>query len=184
MDGNSFDAMTRLLGSARSRRRALQVLTGAMMTAVLVVPGSPVSAQPVQSLCLPGAASCRTGSQCCSGVCKKKRHKRRGRCTSLGPFAANCPPVNSCLSDDADWFCEAGGGGGVCIAGVNGEPFCVSMTACTVPPGPPICASDVDCGAAHIFGPEFAHKGKCLPCANPACAGDVMCALYAGDKPR
>jgi hypothetical protein len=184
VDLQRFDAITRSIGSARSRRQALVMLAATMVAAPFAGGARLVAAEPKQSLCLAGGKPCKNGGQCCSRRCKKKRGKRNGRCVGLGPFAANCPQVDSCISGEADWFCQAGSGGGVCISGNAGQPFCVSRTACTVPPGDPICATDADCGPAHIFGPEFANKGKCLACDQPGCAGGVMCALYAGDAPR
>ena len=97
MEQHRFDAFARALAGSRSRRETVSLLiavAGFLALEPIAIPG----AQAQGKSCLTGDERCRRGSQCCSGECKKKRRKngkrrKRGKCVSLGQFAANCPPT-------------------------------------------------------------------------------------------
>jgi hypothetical protein len=100
MHQHRFDAFARALAGLRSRRETVSLL-GAVVGLLTLEPIAIPGANAQGEICLTGDERCRRGSQCCSGECKKKRRKKgkkknRGRCVSLGQFAANCPPTDVC----------------------------------------------------------------------------------------
>ena len=93
MDAGTFDLLTRCLGRRGALRAALGLigLGGAMAVA------DDAAAGPTIEFC--GAktrgARCRRGRQCCSGRCKRKKGKNKGRCR-CSPLGARCATPGDC----------------------------------------------------------------------------------------
>jgi hypothetical protein len=130
MDGTRIDALARTVG-----RR------GAVATLLALLGGGLVSLLDADSAVLAGGgicgkkrkgARCRRNTQCCSGRCKRKKNKKRGRCrcSRIGAACSAasdcCPPafVNAILP-----ACEGPGS---------------QTTVCCMPPGA-ACVSDTHC---------------------------------------
>lgn len=170
-----FDAFARAWVGSRSRREAVRLLgaVGLQTLEHVAIPGAKAQGE----ACLTGGERCRRGSQCCSGECKKKRRKnggrkKRGKCVSLGPFAANCPPTDACNLSEVTAECNVGGVVGTCTVAPGGA-FCSNTARCDT--NEAVCSTDADC-AALLEHPD----AKCFPCGEP-CFGNVVCVLYAGD---
>lgn len=182
MDDRRFDAIAQELTGTTPRRTVVRLFAALILGVIPARSARAGAPDGGASTCRPAQERCQRGNQCCSGVCKKtrgkgrKRRKKKGTCTSLGPFAANCPPVTTCSFDPESPECQVGDVEGRCTVTASGEPFCARVSTCFG--NEPICQTDEDCFEDH--GPD----AKCLPCPdNPVanCHGDVMCAVYAGD---
>lgn len=179
MSQRRIDEIARLVATPGSRRRVVSLLAAAAWgTAGLYRQVRPALAGR-ESGCRAGGVPCRSNGQCCSGRCRLrrggKRGRKRGRCESLGPFAADCPKVTTCSDGSEAVHCRVGGIDGLCTVSASGAPFCEGSKAC-IAGSNPICASDEDC-AVVMSNPA----AKCLPCPGSSCGGEVMCAVYLGD---
>jgi hypothetical protein len=179
MHQHRFDAFARALVGSRSRRETVSLL-GAVAGLLALEPIAILGTQAQGEICLTGDERCRRGSQCCSGECKKKRRKngkkKRGKCVSLGQFAANCPPTDVCnlsIPPNDQTECHVGDVIGTCTVSPSGGAFCARTSQCNT--GQAICSTDADC-AAELEHPD----AKCFPCGQP-CFGNVACVIYAGD---
>ena len=105
MDGNRFDALSRAMAVAGSRRRVIRALAGiAAGGAVASLEVDQAGARP--ALCRPGGRYCTWNHQCCNNICRiGKRYPWRTRnvcectapdgwcgnvCTKLGTDKRNC----------------------------------------------------------------------------------------------
>ena len=180
MQQHRFDAFVRALAGSRSRREIVSLL-GAVVGLLTLEPIAIPGAQAQGETCLTGDERCRRGSQCCSGECKKKRRKngkkrKRGKCASLGQFAANCPPTDVCnlsIPPNDQTECHVGDVIGTCTVSPSGGAFCASTSRCSTVEV--VCSTDADC-VELLEHPD----AKCSPCGSP-CFGNVACVIYAGD---
>ncbi len=161
MDGERFDALTRVLGTGgRSRRGAFRLLTGGLVAGGL----SGLGPQEAAAACVAAGKKCRPGQRCCSGArctgsrcaCKPGR-KRCGKVCRQCCTGADCPSgacrKGRCLpascadgrrnGDETDVDC-----GGSCPPCADGK----------------VCAGNGDCAGGHCCG------GTCR-----ACCGDGDC---------
>jgi len=69
MDSDRFDALTRLLTSARSRRHTLSVLSGLAVGGLM----SALGATPALAGLRTGGSPCARGTQCASGLCRNPK---------------------------------------------------------------------------------------------------------------
>jgi hypothetical protein len=95
MDPTHFDAVTRLVG----RRGIVRGLLGfaALAGATVILP-HPATAL---TFCIdrPKNAPCKKNGQCCSGRCKKRKGRRKGKCR-CGGFQAECSVDTDCCGHD------------------------------------------------------------------------------------
>jgi hypothetical protein len=137
MEDTRFDALTRQIGYAVSRRTVLSVLGGAIPGLIVHHALGSERKDAVQAeRCTPPGKKCTTSGQCCSHQCAgKKKHKK---CT-------DCKVRQCQVGMDAcgDYQCRCPGNG-FCVTTLSDDSFCFSEGAC-VP-----CASDGECNT--IFG--------------------------------
>ena len=73
MDPRRFEALTRQIATASSRRSAAKVLTGALVAPVLVHLGREEAKAGLPIVhCKPPGKKCDNDQRCCSGRCKKR----------------------------------------------------------------------------------------------------------------
>jgi hypothetical protein len=117
MDADRFDALSRALTTAPSRRKTLGALLGALLASALpgFSPDTRAAARKrngrdvgAATHCLPpGAKPCKKGSQCCSGRCKKKKKK----CLDCATGTTYCASQEACVdSAQFDTLCTDDGG--------------------------------------------------------------------------
>ncbi|HEU5433560.1 MAG TPA: tail fiber domain-containing protein [Thermomicrobiales bacterium] len=102
MDSDRFDTWTRRLAGARSRRAALALLGAAALTEAL--PADPGVAG---GLCALKGGSCRTGADCCSGRCHRRRGARHGHCRCSRNAGTACLTAADCCVKH-DLMCVVG----------------------------------------------------------------------------
>ena len=187
MDGEQFDVMTRLWGTA-SRRQLLRTFVAAGVGGVLGLPGPDEAA----AKCGIVGAKCKT-RRCCTGArCKHRRCTCKvnhvdcdgdGRCEDLQTDVANCGgcgitcaagnacnegqctcvPLQGICSDAAQ--CCGQPGSVDCRPGCNhGFPACCALSA--------PCTSDCDC--CGIAGCDL-RSGHCVCAIDNPCRGDFEC---------
>jgi hypothetical protein len=150
MDERRFDNLSRILGSAETRRRALKMLGGSGLAVLL----ARLSVGESGAACRKAKKSCRRDGQCCSGRCKKGRCKGNAKAV-----------VNECVGAEPGTPTPcAGGNGCFCVTTITGEPFCGNAGDCSG------CSADADCDA--ITGPGSA----CIPgkCGKNVCAAPCL----------
>jgi hypothetical protein len=125
MEHQTFDRLTRLVGTAASRRTALGAL---LAGALLGVTARGAAAAP----CANGKQTCGVGKECCPGKCFVSCDGTREFCCtgtdrSTGVERERIICGNTCCLDDgSDDPCEApgcsrGGPGQVCLEGIAGS---------------------------------------------------------------
>lgn len=132
MDDGGFDALAKVLGRRRLVRAALLgVGLGGAATVAAGRRGATAQAEFCQEK--PRGSRCRRGGQCCSGRCKRKKGKQRGKCL-CGRLRAPCASDGDCCLPAASTpfapVCEH--------IGLSDERVC-----CSLPLGP--CAVAEDC---------------------------------------
>jgi hypothetical protein len=93
MDATTFDLLTRVLG----RRAAVRAALGLVGLGGAVAGTDNAAAGPTIAFCeaKTKGARCRRGRQCCSGRCKRKKGKHKGRCR-CSPLGARCATLDDC----------------------------------------------------------------------------------------
>lgn len=174
MDDHRFDTMTKRIAAVSSRRSLLGGLAGGALAALL---GRAAAGQEAArggggrptGRCLGEKKECRRGAQCCSGVCKGKRGKKKcrrapgqGTCTTDRNVCAVGNPGIGC---NGDFACA-------CAVTTGGTAFCGSLfgDSCAA------CASGADC-----VGLGFPAGSACIPvggdCEDCPAAGGTKCLL-------
>jgi hypothetical protein len=190
MDGARFDALTKTLGTAHSRRTLTRLLAGLSLGGVLSALGSDEAAAALRI----GGTGCSTGGQCKTGQCVG------GRCSCSRKFPNCKQPTNPCKEATCNFstkHCVVGpgsddidcGGGKTCCDGrcVNtqtNEAYCGSCdNGCTgndacqrgtcFPRS--ICPANADiCVAPNIE----CHKPDTTPCeCVTSTEGNTFCAV-------
>jgi hypothetical protein len=169
MDSSAFDRLTRSLTASPSRRAAVHLLAGLLVTGpwrgVDDAPGALAKRKKrkkkkKQKLvfnafgCVDVGQACRGNSaNCCSGICQGTAPKKGKKDTS------RCLAHNEGVCQDGDDFCQGTtvncGSPGVCVRTTGNGSFCGKGATCTV------CSKDTDCDEAE-FGPGVA----CIVCVN------------------
>lgn len=90
----TLDAVARSLAAPAPRRRLAAAL------ALLLAP-----AGTARAACLEPGATCKKGTACCSGACKKKKGKKQGRCAPCPDPFFYCPPEGKCVADTPPGSC-------------------------------------------------------------------------------
>ncbi|HEY7034765.1 MAG TPA: hypothetical protein VH482_25725 [Thermomicrobiales bacterium] len=172
MDGSRFDALTRLLSIAGSRRRLIAGLAAGAFGLVGAERAEAVACRTPGSLC-------RENANCCSGVCgpKDRTGRRTCRCrTGADCAAAGASPQRLC----ADGLCVACPSGDVCAGGVcpPGDVCAGGACTCTADAAParPPCGADPACCACLITagcGPACANHA--INCTSDLCSDFQNC---------
>jgi hypothetical protein len=175
MDGQRFDALTRVMAAGTTRRSALRAIAG-LATGIVSRRGARAKAQ---ATCpLPGEA-CSGSNLCCEGtVCLN------GTCCSFDGDSCNGVPSNCCSG-----ICDVGGSG-LCVQACiqeghhcgNPGDFCCEGLICNETS----CVSPDTCLA---LGEEcFQDRDCCDPnicsenlCSSPDCGGDGVGCEDSGD---
>ncbi len=109
MSNDRFDAMLTALARARTRREMLAAV------AVASAAGGALDATPstAQSNGCRGVTSrCKRNGQCCSGRCRTRRGKKKGRCR-CSTQGKRCLDTRDCCDGEDDLVCD----GGFCVPG-------------------------------------------------------------------
>ncbi len=178
MDDVRFDALTKRLATAASRRQLITLLGGGLAAALGVVPERAHA----------GAKNC--------GVCNDLRPGERGRCTSScaqsGGFPAGCTDVKQlCRSTSGTYTCCVGGercvGGACAPASLGLGDACTDDAQCInaggLESGKTFCSSNRCCPTCNDPNPTVAVccvannaagcTTDCECCGTAACVGGV-----------
>jgi hypothetical protein len=173
MDAHRFDALARALAPGATRRHVLGGLLGVGLGGGAARPPDAATAEKRRRRvrrnafgCVNVGGFCKNAGQCCSGVCRGKKGRKRCRAHDTGGCAAGQRDVN-CGGQDVPCT-SAAGHAGVCETTTGNAPYCASGLW-IVP-----CATDREC--RRYCGPRAA----CLRCGyysagQPTCAGPEAC---------
>lgn len=121
MDPQRFDALlTKLAEEPRSRRGALRIVAATALAGLLARAGQ----QPAAAVCKQNRKPCDHGKQCCSGVCRGPRDRKKCR---PAPGQGTCTiEKNACLQGEDSAVTGCGTLGTVCFCWVTarGASFC------------------------------------------------------------
>jgi hypothetical protein len=153
MDGFQFDAWTRrCLDVAASRR---QTLIGVLLGACFLRQGTEVgSAGPG---CKNVGKPCQKKKDCCSGICKGKKGKKKCKAHDSG----GCQPTADTCGQDIDCTTSTGEMG-TCFTTTGNAGYCANDGGCSP------CTRDADCKP--LCGPQAACV-RCTYCLAGACFG-------------
>jgi hypothetical protein len=158
MDTLRFDSVTRRLSVSASRRQTLAALALAALGRFGL--GDEAAAGPG---CKDVGATCKEATQCCSGLCKGKKGRKRCKAHDTGGCqAGQASPVCKVGGQYVDCTTSAGKNG-FCQTTTGNAAYCVAGGTCMA------CTEDADC--RQVCGPRAA----CIACAG-ACAGGTLCA--------
>ncbi len=155
LDASRFDALTRVFGATRSRRQTLAALTLGALALAKSAEGS--TAGPG---CKDVNAKCQKANDCCSGICKGKKGKKKCKAHDASTCLAG---QNSCgIKEDIACRTTAGVKGS-CFTTTGNAPYCGADGDCFA------CTKDADCKAA------FGQQAACIDCADCPETGNVAC---------
>jgi hypothetical protein len=117
VDADRFDELAVSLTAGR-RAVVRRVLVGAV--AALVARGG--TAKAGAPLCGDKGAPCKQKTECCSGKCKKKQGKKKGKCQACPSGTIACPSLGACQGCCGDGDCPTG------VSCVSGACDCPSKT--------------------------------------------------------
>lgn len=157
MDCKCFDRLTRAASSLLSRR----AIAGVIGLGTLALPSLVDASKKRKNKkkikrndfgCVSVGKFCKNGGQCCSGICKGKKGKKKCKAHDRGGCQAG-QSVPTCGGAE-EVLCTTGAGvGGQCITTTGNAGYCYAVAACAE------CSKDADCEA--ICGEGAA----CFPCA-------------------
>jgi hypothetical protein len=185
MDGSTFDALTRILGVARSRRGALAGLATALGMAELLrwesdarTGGRKKKRKPRKKRrtplqfnafgCLNVGSPCRGNDElCCSGLCEGKAPRKgkrdRSRCIAHGERGCLAGQMLTGCGGSTVPCTTITGQQGACQTTTGGAGYCTGDGQCRA------CRKDADCRA--FCGPEAA----CILCPAAVCVQGTQC---------
>jgi hypothetical protein len=156
MDVHRFDALTRRLAAASSRRTLLTGLAVLGSTIEFVL-GERASAKKGKKRkkvkrntfgCVNVGRFCKQDSQCCSGICQGKLGKKKCKAHDTGSCQAG---QDSCLGPSVSC-----GMGRNCFRTTGNASFCTAVAGTCFP-----CNRDPDCPEE-----EFGPRAACVVCAS------------------
>lgn len=156
MDASRFDRWTRALGLAVSRR---QTTLGLLLGAIVAARGEEAVAGPG---CKNAGKKCKRAKDCCSGVCKGKKGKKKCRSHDAGGCKAGAVEA-FCGGADVDCTTSSGASGN-CNTTTGQAGYCSASGVCVD------CKKDADC--RDICGA----KAACVTCAACTTTGNRGCA--------
>jgi hypothetical protein len=171
MDATRFDNLTRSLQRLAPRRAALSVLGGSLAALLPRLGRDDASAKKNRKKskkkvkfndfgCVNVGSLCKNNGQCCSGICKGKKGKKK----------CKAHDQSTCLAGQT----ACGGAVIDCVTPLGQQGFCETTTGnagyCQVDGGCFACTKDADC--VPFCGPEAA----CIVCEN-GCEeeGNTLC---------
>ncbi len=171
-----FDGLTRSLASVPSRRDVLRGLAGAgLELGAARLPGVVAAgetrrkvkkARPNAFGCLDVGNRCKNADQCCSGLCRGKRGKRRCRAHNTEGCTAGAPPH---ICDLGNRPCTSSlGDPGFCQTTTGKAGYCAAGGMCHA------CTTDAECRTAQ--GGQFGPLAACVRCAGCTLTGGTACA--------
>ena len=165
METKRFDALTRSLTGPGSRRVALRLLSAPIIASgVALLRIRLAEATHTPGACRHNGVRCTTGSECCSGRCKRKRGTTK-------KFCRQAPDQGICTIEDnicgtRTTACDAAGTAAcACFVTTRGQSFCGDLNAGTCVN----CTSDADC--VNRSGGQAGDR--CIAANPPACCPDV-----------
>jgi hypothetical protein len=163
MDGKRFDAWVQGLQTRRGAVRSL-VAVGAAIGLPATVLAGPVACDPNGAKCDPA-----TPETCCTGTCKKQKHKRKFKCAPAGS-AQGCTKQQDVCSGIFVEGCPGNSNATGCIVG-KGKPLCADDAECRQ------CKTDADCTTE--FGPTARCVKGCSACRSQTGSFTTACAVPA-----
>lgn len=166
MDTDRFDTWTRSLSHARSRRAVM----GALGLGALGLPGLAGARKRKRKKrknvtfnefgCVAVNSFCQNADQCCSGICRGKKGKKR--CAAHGSSSCQAGEREASCGGNSG-FCVTSSGypDGVCNTTTGNAAYCQGAGGCA------ICNKDADC--VPFCGPQAA----CVVCAG--CDSGTVC---------
>lgn len=118
--------------------------------------------------CVNVGGACRTGGQCCSGICQGKQGRKRCQAHN----ASTCTGTDGCSAEFVGCITE-NGVDGTCNVTTGGASFCTTSAVCFD------CTVDADCvtkcgaGAACLDCAECLPLGRQTACASATADGCV-----------
>jgi hypothetical protein len=156
MDATRFDLLARTLAMASSRRQALSAL---LLGGVALTHGAGESeAGPG---CKNVGKKCKKKKDCCSGICKGKKGKKKCKAHDTGGCLAG-QQQEECGGDATIACTTSAGETGFCETTTGNAAYCAADIDCFA------CTKDADCRP--FCGPQAA----CVACTD--CPGGVGCA--------
>ncbi len=104
MSNDQFDAMLTALARARTRREMLAAVAVAS-AAGGALDVTPATAQ--SNGCRGVTSRCKRDGQCCSGRCRKRRGKKKGRCR-CSTQGKRCLETRDCCDGEGELVCDEG----------------------------------------------------------------------------
>lgn len=151
MDGRSFDALARTLGSVTTRRAALRAMLGGAAT---IATGATLAhTEGASARCGQGGERCNSDAACCLGTCKWKWVWNGRRRYRVGTCAQDCAPNGQACANRAD-CCS-----GICDYNTD---TCVRCGALNV-----TCITDSECcdGYRCYRGTNYCRRNDGGPCS-------------------
>jgi len=180
MDSYRFDALTRSLTVAGSRRHALAAALGGLITLGALSADAKKDKRTKKKPklnafgCVDVGKACQgNDSKCCSGICQgkkpKKGEKDKSKCVAHN--TGGCTAERSaCFTGNQSSLC---GPQALCLATTGNAGFCADSTSFSQEANCRACSTDQDCEAAG-FAPGSAcvliNQGFCAT-SNTTCAG-------------
>lgn len=165
MDGILFDRLARRFATPRNRRQAAAAIVLGGVTALDIGPvrlPNHASARKRKKKvafnafgCVDVGRFCRSAAQCCSGICRGKKRKRRCRAHDTG----GCPVGFSgliCANPTTRVCTTSTGKPGACYTTTGKAGYCGSAVSCVA------CTKDADCQAIPFLG----GRAACVVCEN------------------
>ncbi len=121
MDNDRFDSLIRL--ARTSRRAAIRAAIASVMAGPLVLLGVARSPGAAAASCLANRHECKRGSQCCSGICQRKRGERTTSCRR-SPHQGTCTIEKNACTQGVAAACGTPGRSCYCFVTTRGASFC------------------------------------------------------------
>jgi hypothetical protein len=174
MDTDRFDSLTRTFATVLSRR----AIAGALGLGALALPDLAGAKKKRKNQskkkvkfndfgCVNVGGFCKKAGQCCSGICKGKKGKKKCKAHDGSTCVAG-QTIVAC--GGALVVCTTSGGGfGSCLTTTGNAPYCSVSFDCFP------CKKDIDCE------PICGQGAACLACGEVCAAvGGTMCAASGG----
>ncbi len=174
MDTDRFDSLTRTFATVLSRR----AIAGALGLGALALPDLAGAKKKRKNQskkkvkfndfgCVNVGGFCKKAGQCCSGICKGKKGKKKCKAHDGSTCVAG-QTIVAC--GGALVVCTTSGGGfGSCLTTTGDAPYCSVSFDCFP------CKKDIDCE------PICGQGAACLACGEVCAAvGGTMCAASGG----
>ncbi len=170
MDADRFDRLTSRIGTGMTRRRALTLMVGGALAALLSNIGLK-EADAFGQGCLNLGRRCTKRQQCCSGVCRGPKDRKTCRAHQSGICRKDQDICTAPLGDQP--FCQAVGASTSCNCRrtTGNAPFCGFIHTCEE------CVRDIECerkgygaGAACVLITAGSGCNSCAATGGTACS--------------